>query len=117
MGDDTGITGTLPECTYEEAGFVACLAGGPAGKTTKTPYQKYVYGNRAGEAVVVDVGDHLADDCGTDAWGVGGSAVSLISEPDVVWLQLEHDDESLVTLGVKADGFDGSGLVVGTDLT
>ena len=34
MGDDTGITGTLPECTYEEAGFVACLAGGPAGKTT-----------------------------------------------------------------------------------
>lgn len=114
--DDTGTSETLPECTFQEAGFAACLAGGPAGKTTKTSYQQYVYGNRAGEAVVVDVGGHLASDCGTDAWGVGGSAVSLVSETDVVWLQLQHDDDSLVTLGVKADGFDGSGLVVGTEL-
>jgi hypothetical protein len=105
----------LPTCEMQPAGFAACLAG-PEPASTKTPYEAEVYGSSAGEVVVVDAGAQLAAACGS-GWGVAAYPQSLVSDPDVQWVQLEHGDGSLVTLGVKADGFDLTQLGVGTELS
>jgi len=113
---DTDTDISLPECDLQEAGFAACLVGGPDPATTKTPYEAKVFGSRGGDVEVVDAGAHLAASCAT-GWGVGGYPQLLVGDPDVQWLQLEHDDGSLATLGVKADRFDLNQLSVGTELS